>query len=429
MLLVNITKKIFKIGFFFCKNKIWEINKNKIIIKNIYKITQELGPLYIKLGQILSTRPDILSNHIIKILKKFYDKIPQFKGKLIKIKLKNNFSKNKKKYLIIKNISNKPIASASISQIYTSKLKKKKIIIKIISPFIQQHMYIDFVIIRYLLKLGKIFFYQQIKKIKLQKVFKELKTIIYKEKNLLIEAVNTTKIKKYLKKQQVIIPKILWNFTTKNILVTEFIKGIPFYKLNKIKKLNKKNIVTQYVKLFCTQVFKYNIFHADMHPGNILINNYKKSNHKLVLIDFGITGTLTRKDKLFMAYNILAFINRNYKKIAELHLPKKNRKSITKKKIENELYYTCEPITNKHLKDIPFFLTLKKFLKIATKYDINIKKQFLLFQKTLITIEGVCRSFNLQIDLRTIIKPIIEDILIKNLIHMKFQKLFKKIIK
>lgn len=373
------------------------IKKNSyIIIKNLYK----LGPIFLKIGQILGTRENIFTIKTHVLFKNFFNNIIPTKGNFIK----NNTFKYfylKKKH--IKKISNIPIAVASISQVYSFYYTKHKFAIKILNKKLQKHLSLDLKILKFY---KKILTKLNTKTSKLKKIITQIINILKNEQNLYIEAHNIRKQKKY-KQKIYLIQNINFKLSKKNYLTTNFLHGIPLYKLltlKKIKKIQITKITTTYVKIFFLQLLKNKMFHADMHPGNILIKYTKKKKFKLILIDFGIIGKLKKKEKLFILTNIFAFINKQYKTIINLHINKYNKK--LKNLMQQDLYNIWEPITNKTLKTIPLYIIIKKLLFLVKKYKIKLKPEFLLVQKTLLTIDGVCRTLNSDINLWKIIKNI-----------------------
>ena len=435
MILVNVIKRLWKIMLILQENKLPKAiflyffkKKHSLTIcpVNMYVTINKLGPLFIKIGQIISTRDNLIPTRYTEKLKKLYDSTMPFKSALIKNTIQKNY--NTKLEHIFKNFSNTPIAAASITQIHTCFLikEKKKVIIKVICEHTRDNIKTDTTIINIITHMFTLFTKSQTTK-KIKNIVEELQKIIKEEQDLRIEAANTHIIKKNLKPYNVVIPHIFWPYVNANIIIAEHIVGIPLYKLDKIKKHKIKldTIAKQYVELFFLQVFTQR-FQADMHPGNILVKKRKNNILTLVLLDFGITGVLNNKNKVYMLENILAFVNGNYKKIAKLHKKENTiKKNIPITEIETTLCYTWEPILNKKSKDIPFANLVKNLIEVARKFGLVLKPQLLLFQKTLTTVEGVSRSLDPNINLWAIIKPLISVELVKNILTAS--KLYKYI--
>ena len=416
----------------FIHNIIINILKKKQSIKKEKKIRlalEELGPIFIKLGQILSTRSDIFPKNIINELEKLqtntstipFNKIKKIIENSLKTKIEN----------IFKSINENPLSSASIAQIHTAILKNnEKIAIKILKPNIKNLLNIDLQILKILATIIDIFF-KNTERFKLKDIIIELKNILHNEINLKYEALNLIKIKKNMNKNKTIyIPNICWSLVRKNILATEYIDGINITNIKKIKKaqLNTKSITENLLNLFYTQVFKYNIFHADLHPGNILISKNNINKPIIILIDFGIISDLEDKEKFYLAENILAFAKKDYKKVAELHIKAQTistQKSINN--IENELCLVFEPILNKEIKDISFKKTIDSLLTLTKKFKLQIQPQLILFQKTLLTIESLCRQLNPNLNIWILTKLSLEKILLKTIITKKIIQNIKNI--
>lgn len=293
MVLLNIIKRLWKILLI-----LKETNLHKAIFLhffkkktniNIYPIDvyvaiNKLGPLFIKLGQIISSRDNIIPTRYVEELKKLYDSTIPFKSALIKNTLQKNY-RTKLEY-IFRNFSNTPIAAASITQIHTCFLvkEKKKVIVKVICKHTRDNIKTDLIIINIVTQILTLFTKTQVME-KIRSVVVELRKVIIEEQDLRLEAANTHIIKKNLKLYNVIVPSIFWSYVNVDIIIAERIKGIPLYKIDKLKKHKIKldMIAKQYVELFFLQVFTQR-FQADMHPGNILITKKKKqhSNHSLI---------------------------------------------------------------------------------------------------------------------------------------------------
>lgn len=439
--LCNIVKTLYKSNLIKNYVKLQQENDKRIYYTNIILVITKLGPLFIKLGQLLCTRTGFLPPELHKLLEKLYDSVTPYKSYYIKKTIEAVYKK--KIHTQFKKFSNTPVAAASISQVYTGTTKKncKKIIaIKVICEQTKNIIDLDTRILTLLVKLISMFVQAKTEK-KIKNILKELTTSLFNEQDLRVEAVHTHKAYKSINTKTTLVPHVYWKYITKNILVTTFIRGVPLYNFKKLRKykLDTNEIAKKYVELFFTQVFKYDNFHADMHPGNILVikrrkhsNDLENSSFALGLLDFGIMGTLNAKNKIYMLKNILAFINGDYKKIVKLHYKenaierlKTTHNKMNGKNIETALYYTWEPILNKKSKDIPFTELAQKLMEIAKKFKLKLKPELLLFQKTLITVEGVSRTLNPDIHLWDIIKPILNTELLKKAISP--QRLLKNL--
>lgn len=406
--------------FNFKKYFLFWLPKNKInnIGKQLRLALENLGPIWIKLGQMLSTRKDLFSSDIFYELSLLQNQVSGFNGKLAKKKIEKELGCPIESYF--QDFNENPLASASISQIHTAKLKKnkKKIIIKIIRPNIFSVIKLD---LRLMYLIAKLFQFL-IKKKNLQfiEIVQEYEKILINELNLLNEANNAIKLKKNFKNSSILyIPKIYLEYCRKKILVMERIDGIPISKINILKKtgINMKLLAENGVEIFFTQVLRDSFFHADMHPGNIFINKKKiLENPQYISVDFGIIGILSKEDKIYLAKNFLAFFNRDYKKISQLHI--KLGLIPRKKNIQNfelAIKSFCEPFFKKPISEISFSHILWNLFNTAKKFNIKLKPQLFLLQKTLFYIEGLGKQIYPQLNLWKTAKYFLETWLQKQL--------------
>lgn len=428
--------KLIKLMFFIIKNFLLKKNfRNKNTAKNIRSIIEKLGPIFIKLGQILSTRTDIIPSEIAIELTKLQTHVQHYDFNKIKIIIEKNLKKNIND--LFKKVNENPLASASIAQLHTAILKnEKKVLIKIIKPHVKKKIKRDILILKCIAKLSHILF-KKIRRLKPIDVIKELERSLKKEINLENEAVNIIKIKNETKQTNTIyIPNININIVTQDVLVIEYIDGINILNKKKLIKssIKTKIIITNLLNFFYMQAFKNNLFHADLHPGNILISKNSFNDPVIILIDFGISSSLKKKEKIYLAKNLLAFAQRKYKKIINLHIKAKTIKTKKNiKDIENDLYLIFEPILNKKIKNISFRKTITSLLKLSAKINMQVQPNFILFQKTILSIESISRKISPSTNLWKITRQAIEKIIIENIIKknlkIKKSKKYKILIK
>lgn len=431
--------KIFSNKYFFSSSILWKFlifiskynkYKEKSIGLRLFKALEQLGPIWIKFGQILSTRNDILPNNITKYLKRLQNNALPFNGKIARSQIEKSLNqpleKNFKHFNII------PLASASIAQVHTAILKKngKKIIIKIIRPKILSLIQLD-IKIMYFLANVIIIFSSYAKKLRIIDIIHEYERTLINELNLLREAVNTIQLRKNFKNSKILyFPKVYLDYCTESVLVMERIYGISLSKISVLKKagVNMKLLAERGVKIFFTQVFRDNFFHADMHPGNIFINYKNPENPKYIGIDCGNVGYLNNKDKRYLAENFIAFFNRDYKKIAKLHLDNNQLNSINIMDFELAIRIVCEPIFEKPLTEISFGYLLLKLFNTANDFNVKIQPQFFLLQKTLFSIEGIGKQLYPKLNLWKTAKPFLENWLYNEIgIKAIHKKIIKKI--
>ncbi|CAB3976250.1 ABC1 kinase family protein [Candidatus Azoamicus ciliaticola] len=428
---MNLIKKIYSISkiitLILILKKSSNVKEKKETAQKITNLIEKLGPIAIKLGQILSTRIDLLPEELINELKKLQTNIKPIKFKKIKNIIEKKF--NAKLNSMFKKINENPLASASIAQIHTALSKKnEKLVIKIIKPEIKNTIKKDLILLKFFSIIIHIIF-PKIRRLKPIDIIKELDKSLKTEINLKNEAINIIKTQKNFKNNnKIYIPKIDITLTNDEIITLEYIDGINITNKEKFTKikLNTKIIVTNLLELLYTQIFKHNLFHADLHPGNILISKNKSNKSVIVLIDFGISSTIRTKEKIYLAKNLLAFAQKDYKNVAKLHL--KSQTINTKKtiqEIENDLYFIFEPILNKKIEKISFKNTISLLINLSRSLNMQMQPQLILFQKTLLSIESISRHIEPSINLWKITRISLEKIITKNTLTEKIKKIFK----
>lgn len=418
LIIFYFNEDFFRKFLFFFKIEI-KINK---IEKKIRLLLERLGPIFIKFGQMLSTRSDIIPEKLFLELKKLRTHVKGIEFKIIKKIIEKEFKEKIEN--IFKKINENPLASASVAQIHSAILKNgDKVVIKILKPDIKFIVLIDIFMLKFIAYFLHNFF-AEFARFKLLEVVYELQNIFEDEINFKNEIANLIKMKKNFENDKFIyIPKVYWEFFKKNIFVIEYLDGITI--TNKIK-LNFNNfdlnfITKKLVDLFYTQSFKHRFFHADLHPGNILVSKNNFNKIIIILIDFGIVSTLEKDEVFYLAENILAFTKKDYRKIAILHV---NAGTILTDKtiyeIENEICCVFEPMLNKKIKDIDFKISLKSVMNLGSKFNLQIQPQLILFQRTLLTIESLCRELSPDINIWHFTRSSIEAIFLKNIIFERF---------
>ena len=381
-------------------------NKNKDLSLTLKK----LGPTWIKLGQFLSTRPDIIGIELSDKLKNLQDKVEPFpKSKTIEI-LKNEF---KEEYLdtFIDIMPSK--TAASIAQVHkgTIKLNNKEydVAIKILRPNIEREIKKDlgkfFIVASLLEKLSK-----EAKRLRLTEVVQTLAESLSMEIDLRLEAAAQSEIKDNIINDEYFdVPNIYWDLTRKNILISEWVNGIPAKNINKIVEegLDTKKIGKNILKIFLTTSIRDGLFHADMHQGNLFI----EKNEKIIAVDFGIVGYLDFESKQYLNNILLGFINRDYNKIAKVHfeagyVPETEDQN----KFAQALRSIGEPIQGKDANDISIGNLLTQLFEITNQFNMKTQPQLLLLQKTMVVVEGVAREYDPNLNIWTESEPILNDL-------------------
>jgi len=368
---------------------------------------ESLGPIFIKFGQMLSTRKDLLPSDIAIELSKLQDKVPPFEFKKVKQTIENSYSK--KITSVFKEFNEKPIASASVAQVHFAKLHNgEKVAVKILRPNIESEVKKDIKLLHLIANiLYKI--WSDGKRLKPDEVVSEFERHTQSELNLLLEAGHCSHLGENFKdKKLLVVPNVFWDYCHEKVMVMERMDGIPISNIDAIKKnkIDLSKLAKNGVEIFFTQVFRDGFFHADMHPGNIQV----AKSGKYIAMDFGIMGTLNEQDKLYLAKNFAAFFKRDYREVARVHIESGWVPSETSiDEFENAIRSVCEPIFNKPLKDISFGKLLIRLFQTSKKFNMEIQPQLTMLQKTLLNVEGLGRDLDPNLDLWVTARPFLEN--------------------
>ena len=368
---------------------------------------ESLGPIFIKFGQMLSTRKDLLPNDIAIELSKLQDKVPPFEFEKVKQTIENAYSK--KISSVFKEFNDKPVASASVAQVHFAILHNgEKVAVKILRPNIESEVKKDIKLLHLIANiLYKI--WSDGKRLKPDEVVSEFERHTQSELNLLLEAGHCSHLGENFKdKKLLVVPSVFWDYCHEKVMVMERMDGIPISNIDAIKKnkINLSELAKNGVEIFFTQVFRDGFFHADMHPGNIQV----AKSGKYIAMDFGIMGTLNDQDKLYLAKNFAAFFKRDYREVARVHIESGWVPSETSiDEFENAIRSVCEPIFNKPLKDISFGKLLIRLFQTSKKFNMEIQPQLTMLQKTLLNVEGLGRELDPNLDLWVTARPFLEN--------------------
>ena len=371
---------------------------------------EELGPIYIKLGQLVSTRRDFLDPELADELQALQDNVPPFPMPPIETVVAAALGAPAEEFF--KSIDSEPLASASIAQVYgASLLDGSDVIIKVVRPGIEEVVKAD---IRLLKRLASLIegASQLGRRLRPIEVIADYEKIILDELNLQSEAANTTQLRRNFDgSTELYVPKIYWEYTRSRLLVMERIDGIPVANIDDLnaRGINLKHLAETGVNIFFTQVFEHNFFHADMHPGNIFVAKTNTSMPKYIAIDCAIIGSLTDSDQDYLAKNLLAIFKQDYRRVAELHVacgwvPPTTRVH----EFESAIRSVCEPIFEKPLSEISFGQILVQLFATAGRFDMQVQPSLVLLQKTLLNVEGLGRQLYPQLDLWQTALPFLE---------------------
>ncbi|MEH0389314.1 ubiquinone biosynthesis regulatory protein kinase UbiB [Vibrio mimicus] len=372
---------------------------------------QELGPVWIKFGQMMSTRRDLFPPHIADPLAMLQDKVSPFDGQQAKQLIEEELGAPLETWFDDFDI--KPLASASIAQVHTAKLKSngREVVLKVIRPDIRPQIDAD---IKLMYRVARIVAkaLPEARRLKPVEVVREYEKTLLDELDLRREAANAIQLRRNFEgSEELYVPEVLTDFCNETVMVSERIYGIQVSDLEGLRAngTNMKLLAERGVSVFFTQVFRDSFFHADMHPGNVFVNPDHPENPQWIGLDCGIVGTLNSEDKRYLAENFLAFFNRDYRRVAELHVDSGWVPADTNvDEFEVAIRIVCEPIFAKPLCEISFGHVLLNLFNTARRFNMEVQPQLVLLQKTLLYVEGLGRQLYPQLDLWQTAKPFLE---------------------
>ncbi len=367
---------------------------------------EELGPLFVKFGQILSTRRDLLPDDIADELAKLQDQVSPFPGVQARQIIERSYKQDI--HEVFAEFDETPLASASIAQVHVARLLDgTDVVVKVVRPDIKRVIERDVSLLYTIARLAERY-WREGRRLRPVEVVREYEKTILDELDLMREAGNASQLRRnFLDSEQLYIPEVYWPHCRRNVMVMERIFGTPIGNVDELRQQNidMKQLSERGVEIFFTQVFKYNFFHADMHPGNIFVS----PEGQYLAVDFGIMGALSPEDQRYLAENFLAFFNRDYRRVAELHVESEWVPSGTRiDEFEAAIRTVCEPIFERPLKDISFGHLLLRLFQTARRFDMEVQPQLVLLQKTLLNIEGLGRQLYPDLDLWQTAKPFLE---------------------
>jgi ubiquinone biosynthesis protein len=379
--------------------------------KRIRLALQELGPIFVKFGQAVSTRRDLLPTDVADELAMLQDRVPAFPADQAVTILENIYGKSVDE--VFSRFDREPFAAASIAQVHTAALPDgTEVIVKLLRPGVRELIERDLDVMYALAGLADKY-WEHGKRLRPLELVAEYEKTIFDELDLMREGANTAQLKRNFAGSDLLyVPEVYWDFCRPEVLVQERIYGTPISDMKTLLAAgtNIQKLAENGVEIFFTQVFRHNFFHADMHPGNIFVQIEDPENPKYVAVDFGIVGTLSPSDQKYLAGNFLAFFDRDYHKIAKLHLdsgwvPPETRID----ELESAVRSVCEPIFNKPLSQISFAQVMIGLFATARRFNMEIQPQLMLLQKTLFNIEGLGRQLYPELDLWKTAHPILRQ--------------------
>src|SRR6202035_3961811 len=368
---------------------------------------EELGPIFVKFGQALSTRRDLLPVDVADELAKLQDSVPPFSGEIAMAMIERTFGKPLEE--IFGSFEPTPLAAASIAQVHAAALKNgDEVVVKVLRPGMREVIDLDLEVLDALAELADEYWVEA-RPVRPMEVVREYRKTVTDELDLMREAGNAAQLKRNFAGSPLLyVPQVHWDYCRQNVMVMERIHGVIVSQIEELRARGTDipKLAENGVEIFFTQVFRHNFFHADMHPGNIFVQVDDPKNPRYAAVDFGIVGTLQPRDQHYLAENFMAFFNRDYGRIARLHIesgwvPKGTRVD----ELESAVRTVCEPIYNKPLKEISFAQVLLRLFETARRFDMQVQPQLILLQKTLFNIEGLGRQLYPELDLWQTAQP------------------------
>ena len=383
----------------------WFVRKTPRAVR-VRKTLEDLGPIFVKFGQILSTRQDLLPDDIAEELARLQDRVAPFPGeqarKIVELAFQQPIDD------IFHRFDEHPLASASIAQVHAATLKSgEDVVVKVLRPGVEKVIGRDVSLLRYIAGLAERY-WREGRRLRPREIVAEFEKTLYDELDLLREAANASQLRRNFNDTGLLyVPEVYWPYCRPNVMTMERIYGVPVNDLGALQRagVDLKSLSERGVEIFFTQVFRHNFFHADMHPGNIFVS----PEGQYMAVDFGIMGTLSPADQRYLAENFLAFFRRDYHRVAELHVESEWVPRGTRiDEFEAAIRCVCEPIFERPLKEISFGQLLLRLFQTARRFSMEVQPQLVLLQKTLLNIEGLGRQLYPDLDLWQTAKPFLE---------------------
>ncbi len=367
---------------------------------------ENLGPIFVKFGQVLSTRRDLMPGDLADELAKLQDQVPPFPSAQAVALLETLY--RKPLHEVFGSFDELPVASASVAQVHFAELPDgRKVAVKVLRPGITGIIAHDVALLKAAAELIE-WLWADGRRLKPRKVIEEFEKHLADELDLTREAANASQLKRnFADSKLLLVPEIYWDYCSTEVMVMERMYGIPVSQVSALREsgVDIPKLAANGVEIFYTQVFRDGFFHADMHPGNVQV----AANGQYIALDFGIMGTLTDADKHYLAQNFIAFFRRDYKRVAEVHVesgwaPKETRID----ELESAIRAVCEPIFDKPLREVSFGRVLLRLFQTSRRFGIEVQPQLVLLQKTLLNVEGLGLQLDPELDLWKTAKPWLE---------------------
>jgi len=372
---------------------------------------QELGPVFVKFGQTVSTRRDLLPPDIAAELVKLQDQVPPFPGEVARQLVSESLGAPIDS--LFRRFDTEPLAAASIAQVHAAELPDgREVIVKVLRPGMREVIQRDIEVLYALAALAERYS-AEARRLRPMEIVREYETTILDELDLMREAANAANLKRnFTGDPRLHVPEVFWDLTRGNVMVMERIHGVPIGDIDRLREMGVdfRKLAENGVAIFFTQVFRHNFFHADMHPGNIFVLAENPAEPRYAAVDFGIVGMLDPRDQEYLAQNFLAVFDRDYRRVAMLHVDSGwVPHDIRVEEMESAIRTICEPIFDRPLKDISFGVVLLRLFEALRRFDARIQPQLILLQKTLFNIEGLGRQLYPDLDIWKTASPILRE--------------------
>ena len=371
---------------------------------------ERLGPIFVKFGQVLSTRRDLIPLDIVEELAQLQDNVPPFPAALSRRMIEAAFGRSVED--LFASFDAEPVASASIAQVHFAVLKDgREVAVKVLRPGMLDVIDDDIALLRTIAGWVERFSADG-RRLKPREVVAEFDNYLHDELDLVREAANAAQLRRNMAGLDlVMVPEMMWDMCSSTVIVMERMKGVPISQLKRLREagVDIPKLARDGVTIFFTQVFRDGFFHADMHPGNIQVSLAPATFGRYIALDFGIIGTLTEVDKDYLAQNFIAFFQRDYKRVAQLHIESGWVPAGTRvDELESAVRAVCEPHFDRPLKDISLGQVLLRLFQTSRRFNVEIQPQLVLLQKTLLNVEGLGRQLDPELDLWATAKPFLE---------------------
>lgn len=391
---------------------------------------QELGPIFVKFGQILSTRRDLVPPDVAVELSLLQDRVAPFDGEAARAIVEQALARSVGE--AFESFDTAPLASASIAQVHAATLAGgREVVVKVLRPNIERQIAADIALLKTVAGLVDRT-HPSADKIRPREIVAEIESTLAAELDLQREGANASVLRRFwTDSPDLYVPEPIWSHTAERVLTLERVRGIPSDDIAQLDAagIDRKALAAKGVRVFYTQVFRDNFFHADAHAGNIWVDSdpERKSNPRFIALDFGIMGQLSSEDQYYLAENFMAIFNRDYRRIAELHVQAGWMPShIRIDELEAAARSVCEPYFTRPLSEISLAEVLIKLFRTAQRYELTLQPQLILLQKTLLNIEGVGRLLDPQLDIWAVARPVLERILVERYSPQRLANEFRK---